>query len=66
MGTKNILIFVYKTSLRLILPVSQAKNTNKPRFRTNGNLAISQTSSGNPNLLDIIQEAITIYFINLS
>ena len=61
MGTKKTLIVVNKSSLRLILLLSQAQNIHKPRARTNGNLEKSKTSSGNPNLIDSFQEAITIY-----
>ena len=39
-----------------VLVPSKGKNINKQRARTSGNLAISQTSSSNPNLIDSICE----------
>ena len=43
----------------LLLVLSQEKNINKGRAGTTGNVTISQTSSGNPNLIDSIQEVIS-------
>ena len=46
-----------------ILVLSQAKNINKPRTSTYVNLAISQASSGNPDIIENIKEAITYHIM---